>query len=323
MSSSTDLPIPTLLRVQADDGIELHVEVQGNGGLTIVFVNGINCTLRFWGRQRKALASLGQLVFFDHRGHGRSDQTSPANANMDQLGRDLAAVIEATCPQGPIIVVAHSMGAIAVPALAKQRPELFGTTIGGVALIDTIPGRWGDVFFDLPRFINQPMMCALYFAEPVLRRYFTTNRGRVGSFSSLSGQLATVVRADRMPGGRVLARTNLLYRAFSTKLGQVTRPTPTLLGFIASTATCDYRSALGTLGNAEALVIAGEDDRFIPLRHKKAVATRIPGSRLEIVPRGGHLSSLKRPAMVNGWLRDLTERVTARFPDPRTCSQSD
>ena len=51
--------------------------------------------------------------------------SEPDNDSIDQLGRDLAAVLDTLAPRGPIVLVGHSMGGMAVLALAAQRPELF------------------------------------------------------------------------------------------------------------------------------------------------------------------------------------------------------
>src|SRR6476469_9750500 len=66
------------------------------------------------------------------------------------MGRDLAAVLEAVAPDRRAVVVGHSMGAVAILALAEQRPELFGPRIAGVALIgaassDLLGGAMGSV----------------------------------------------------------------------------------------------------------------------------------------------------------------------------------
>ena len=50
---------------------------------------------------------------------------------IDQLGRDLKAVIDAAAPEGPLVLVGHSMGGMTVMALADQYPELVRERVVG------------------------------------------------------------------------------------------------------------------------------------------------------------------------------------------------
>jgi pimeloyl-ACP methyl ester carboxylesterase len=44
------------------------------------------------------------------------------------------------------------------------------------------------------------------------------------------------------------------------------------------------------------LVLAGDDDPIVPLVNGRILARRIPNARLHVVPGGGHLFLLERPA---------------------------
>jgi len=52
------------------------------------------------------------------------------------------------------------------------------------------------------------------------------------------------------------------------------------------------------------LVLCGEDDRATPVAEHEAMAARLAGSRLEIVPQCGHLSTIEQPEAVNRILLD-------------------
>src|SRR5271165_2354378 len=126
--------------VVADDGVPLHAEISGleRAPVAIVFCHGYTLNQDVWHYQRRDLAADARLVFWDQRSHGRSGRSDPAHVCIDQLGRDLAGVLEATAPgRGPVILVGHSMGGMTVMSLAAQRPDLFGSKIIGVALLST------------------------------------------------------------------------------------------------------------------------------------------------------------------------------------------
>ncbi|WP_051175822.1 alpha/beta fold hydrolase [Nocardia exalbida] len=279
------------MRIITEDGVGLHVELDGDpaGPHTVLFVNGINTGLIYWGHQRATLADLGRMVLFDHRGHGRSDEPAAGRATVAQLGRDIGTVIDAIASERPVVIVAHSLGGMAVSALAEQRPELFGRLVAGVALLDCVPRRWGAIALRLPDFVVGSVVRMLWWAIPPLRRLLTD----------------TSERRHRELTGRRTAPSS--YAPF-VSLRRARRliaslRTMTLLSLLADVSTCDHSAGLPVLGRARVLVIAGAEDRMIPLRHKVRAAAWIPGAELVIVADAGHLSSIVKPACVDGHLR--------------------
>src|SRR4051794_6267688 len=142
LPSMSDPPPPGSRTVTTDDGVPLHVEVEGRADapVTVVFSHGFTARLAEWELQRKALRHRARLVLFDQRGHGRSGWTRLTEATIDRTGRDLGQVLDATTPEGPVVLAGHSMGGMSVMALARQRPELFGTRVVGVFLLATSAG---------------------------------------------------------------------------------------------------------------------------------------------------------------------------------------
>src|SRR3954449_3326766 len=142
LPSLSEPPPPGSRTVRTDDGVDLHVEVEENTGaqLTVVLAHGFTARLAEWELQRAALRPRARLVLFDQRGHGRSGWTDLTKATIDRTGRDLGEVLDATTPEGPVVLAGHSMGGMSVMALARQRPELFGTRVVGVFLLATSSG---------------------------------------------------------------------------------------------------------------------------------------------------------------------------------------
>src|SRR5829696_7593990 len=112
--------------VLADDGVELWVEqTTAPGKLTVVFCHGFTLDRRMWCHQVRELPELIEaplaMVCYDHRSHGRSGHASRQSSTIEQLGRDLGAVLAATAPDGPVVLAGHSMGAMTIMELAEQR----------------------------------------------------------------------------------------------------------------------------------------------------------------------------------------------------------
>src|SRR3954447_8294977 len=130
---------PTL-RVPSDDGTEIAVEILGDNhtGPTLVFVHGWTFSSRSWHYQRM-LAERHRLVLMDHRDHGESGTGPREHRTVEQVGRDLYAVLNATCAGTDVVLVGHSMGGMTIMALAAEHADLFGSPapVKAVALLDT------------------------------------------------------------------------------------------------------------------------------------------------------------------------------------------
>src|SRR4051812_48519564 len=142
LPSLSEPPPPGARTLRTEDGVDLHVEVEENpdSPLTVVLAHGFTARLAEWQLQREALRPRARLVLFDQRGHGRSGWTDLTKATIDRTGRDLGEVLDATTPEGPVVLAGHSMGGMSVMALARQRPELFGSRVVGVFLLATSAG---------------------------------------------------------------------------------------------------------------------------------------------------------------------------------------
>ena len=117
--------------VAADDGVPISVEEvdPGDGGepdITVVLVHGFALDRRCWHFQRRDLDELidprVHQVLYDQRSHGRSGRSTAESSTIDQLAHDLDAVIRSVVPDGPLVLVGHSMGGMTIMALAEAQP---------------------------------------------------------------------------------------------------------------------------------------------------------------------------------------------------------
>src|SRR3954447_16620437 len=168
--------------VQTDDGVLLSVEEIGprDAPLTVVFVHGYTLSIASWTFQRRSLAAElatanghrpdVRLVFYDQRGHGSSGRGPAEHATVEQLARDLAAVLEARVPRGPVVLVGHSMGGMTIMGLAAVAPELFGAKVVAAALISTSSGQLADLTFGLPELLTRVRAAVFPVAAWTMRR---------------------------------------------------------------------------------------------------------------------------------------------------------
>lgn len=307
------LPADRVRQVVADDGVVLHVEEVGptpsEDVPTVVFCHGYTQQLAVWHYQRQALAGgPARLVLWDQRSHGRSGRSPASGATIDQLGRDLWAVLEATTPRGRVVLVGHSMGGMTIMALADQRPELFGDRVVGVALLGTSSGRLAELTFGLPAALAPVTRRALPWVTRSMRR-------RPGAFERgrrLGTDLAFVI-ARRGAFGSTDVSPSVV--EFVEKMTAQT-PVEVIADFYGAFTAHDKLAALGVLAAVEVLVLVGAKDVVTPEAHSRAIADALPRATLVVVEGAGHMVALERPELVTQHLRDLLRRVPA--PTVRT-----
>lgn len=289
----------------AADGTRLHVEVEQpvgapDDGLSLVFCHGYALSQDAWHYQRRDLRSLGRLVFWDQRSHGRSGRGGTGNHLIDTLGEDLLGVIEAAAPTGPVVLVGHSMGGMTIMALAAAHPELFGGRVRGVGLVATSSGRMDEVPFGLPVPVARVLHRLAPGAAGVLTRQsdlVELARGRTNDLGELLTHLYSF-------GGPVSPRVN----EFVAGMNAAT-PVDVLVDFLPSLTSHDKADALDALHDVETLVVVGTRDLLTPEEHSHEIVRRVPGAELVVLEGAGHMVELERYAEVNQALRELVGRV--------------
>jgi len=318
-----DIPFGTLrstpVTVVADDGVPLHVEVDeptppaSSGAVdrllrrtrddsppvTVVFVHGFCLNLDCWHFQRAAYRGLVRAVYYDQRSHGRSGDSDRAHATIDQLGRDLRRVLDDVVPDGPVVLVGHSMGGMSILAFAEQHPELIGSRVVGVGLISTTAGGLD------PSRILLPMLPARLAGPLAGSAVRTLHRGHraVDSLRRVGSALATVA-TDRFAFGDDVPRG---YVEFVDQMLAAT-PFEVVADFFPHFAGLDKFDTVEALGRVPTSVICGTADRLTSIGHSRKLHSRIPGARLLECEGAGHLVIMERHELVNA---ELDQLITA------------
>jgi len=299
-----ELPADRVRSVRTDDGLTLHVEEVGpeTAPLTVVFCHGYTMQMACWHYQRKAFAAEppGKVVFWDHRSHGRSQRAPKHSSTIEQLGRDLHAVLDACAPTGKVVLVGHSMGGMTIMALADQCPELFGERIVGVALVATSTGKLAEVTFGLPALFSGVNKRVLpYLTRGMQSRPAVFERGR-----RLGTDLA-FVGARRVGFGPEASPAQV---EFTERMIAAT-PSDVIADFYGTLIDHDKLAALPVLKKVETLVLVGSADVITPPDHSRTIAQQLPDAQLVVVEGAGHMVMMERHALVNLQLRALFRRA--------------
>lgn len=329
-------------RVAAEDGTEIYYEIdevdevaaavpsaparrwgglglfRRNGAsapLTLVFSHGYCLNQDAWHFQRAALRGIVRAVYWDQRSHGRSergrDQAGGEPATIDQLGRDLKRVIDAAAPEGPIVLIGHSMGGMTVMALAEQFPELIHERVAGFAFVGTSSGKLAAVTFGLPA-VGARALRVL--APGVLRMLGTqvelVERGRRATADLFAG----IVKRYSFGSDDV----DPAVVRFAERLIEST-PIDVVAEFYPALTEHEKAEALDVLDGLPGLVLSGDKDLLTPSDHSTAIAELLPDTELVVVPGAGHLVMLEHPDLVNSHLAALFAEAAdaARAPLPQ------
>jgi pimeloyl-ACP methyl ester carboxylesterase len=312
--------------VVASDGVELHVEVddlpaesgkrarhRGRsrsdeprlGDLTVVFVHGFTLNLDSWHFQRAGYRGQVRTVFYDQRSHGRSGRATRENSTIEHCAEDLLQVIDEVAPDGPVVLVGHSMGGMTIVALAESHPELFGTRIAGVGLVATTAGGLS------PLHLIVPAIPEGFGADLATRVIAGLARGSrvIEHMRRLSSSVALVVTDMFAFGDEVPSA----YIEFVDQMISAT-PFDVLSEFFPNFDALDKFSVLNALERVPTAIIGGTADKLTSIGHSRKLQKAIPGSVLTECEGAGHMVLIERHEQVNAAL----DQLIAGALDPST-----
>jgi pimeloyl-ACP methyl ester carboxylesterase len=314
-------------KAYADDGTELYYEVddieqdvtftprrrrlfgrKAPAPVTVVFSHGYCLNQDSWHFQRAALRGVVRTVHWDQRSHGRSGrgvaQTKDGTpVSIDQLGQDLKTVIDAAVPEGPIVLVGHSMGGMTVMALAERYPDLVRERVVAAALVGTSSGRLGEVNFGLPvAGVNAVRRVLPGVLKALGQQAALVERGRRATADLFAGIIKRYSFASRDVDPAIVR--------FAERMIEGT-PIDVVAEFYPAFTAHDKTEALAYFAELPVLVLAGVGDMVTPSEHSEAIADLLPDAELVLVPDAGHLVMLEHPEVVIDRLADLLMRAGA------------
>ena len=293
--------------VESFDGTQIAVRAAGDPEAPVVLLaHGFSLDMSSWWAVWPELAKDFRVIALDLRSHGASGRAVHGDLSLRAMGRDLAAVLEAVAPDRRAVVVGHSMGAVAILALAEQRPELFGPCIAGVALIGAASS---DLLWGAMGSVTELLRPRLGSLQAAARRVDGLRRAVLASPTGLSGVVARVTQFG--PNAPKDVVDHVVALAESTASEVWTDALPELMEM-------DLRHAVPRV-RVPAIVLVGEFDRVTPPAGAVALAGALPEGRLVVIPDAGHIPMLERPEAVVRELDGFARAVL--LPAPRSRSR--
>lgn len=255
------------LKVERPDGAVLDGVVVGPAdGRLVVLSHCWTGTRASWEAVAARLAAAGRrVVLYDHRGHGASTM-GPNDPTVGQLGEDLAAVLE-TVDARDAVLAGHSMGGMAIQALAVARPDLVAERVSALVLA-------GTAGFGVA---GGPLAGAI--------RYATGNPSVERLMAGRLGPALTRATVGRSPRQAHLVATRDAYLSLPANVRRQ---------FLIALQMMDNRAGLASVA-VPTTVVVGSRDMLTPPRLSRGLARAIPGARLVELPGAGHMLPYEEP----------------------------
>jgi 3-oxoadipate enol-lactonase len=259
--------------IRTDDGVDLHVRLEGEPGRPVVMLShSIGFDLTMWEAQRVALLPRFRVLRFDRRGHGKSGVPDQP-ADTARLGRDVLSILD-------------SLGLARVAFVGISQGGMEGMWLGAnaPARLDRLVIANSAPWLGMPERLQSAIDAAL---------------GPNGA-TALAGLAAGFLERwlDEDFRQRVPAYYTRLLRGFATMSPR---------GFAACAAALrdvDLRGELARISVPTLVIVGGGEEQSLQ-EAARGLTGAIPGARLAVIDGGGHLTALDRPVEFNRCLLEF------------------
>jgi pimeloyl-ACP methyl ester carboxylesterase len=261
--------------------IRLNV-VEAGQGHPVIFLPGLGGCWQDWEEQLDGLAHRYRCIAVEYRWHGRSDRPD-GEITVGVLAGDLRRLC-ATLEIAHTHVVGLSLGGMVAQEAVSRAPDLFDSLV----LVATM-GRQEDT-----------SRAVADFALTSIREFGVLAWQRAVEIA-LSDQGAS-------PRGRRMIR----------EVGG--NDAEVFLRGLPAVVAHDAWDRLPGV-TAPTLVVHPAGDYGVPREHSEALASRIPGARLEVMDDAGHFANVDRPAEFNRIIEDFLDHHPCPHGSPPVVSR--
>jgi 3-oxoadipate enol-lactonase len=255
----------------------------GTGEDALIFLHGIGGCAKVWQLQLDAFADRYTVIAWNMPGYGGSPPVP--ELTFPVLADALEALLN-TVPNRRVHLVGHSMGGMVVQEFLRNRAH----RVTSLCLYATSPGLAQP---DTPEAVEAARARAREFME---RRIGPLDRGMT------MRDMAESVLDQLLAPGALQSAQNAAIESVSSVPPDVYRDAMRcILSF-------DGTAILPTI-DKPTFVLAGGADRTITLDVVEAMARRIKGARLDVIPNVGHLANLEDPPAFNHALSEFLATV--------------
>ncbi len=245
-------------------GLELAYDETGSG-TPLLLIHGWPHNRTLWAGQLSGLATQARCFAPDLRGFGSSTVQGPYS--IEQYADDLVALLDARGIERTVVDGLSMGGYVALALLRRHRSRVRALILTSTrATADTDEAR--------------------------------AKRARLIELVEQEGVEALAQRQLRAMVGATTFETRPQIRESLRELMAAAPAEGVIGGLRAMAARADATDLLPTI-DIPTLVVGGAEDTFTGPDELRAMADRIPGSRLELIAGCGHVCAYERPAAYN------------------------
>lgn len=266
------------------DGTRISYRSAGGGFPPIVCCNGLGVSTIFWNSLEKHMRHECQVVTWDYRGHGHSENPRVAkNHTIDSLVLDCKAVFDALKLEKAVLI-GHSMGTQVIFEFYRRFPK---RVAGLIPCLGTY-GHPIDTFYDTR--ISRYVFNLINFMGTRFPR-----EARVLRLLLLKNPLAFWL------GGLLGVQNPLMAdrKAADAYLEHIVKMDPQFWSELAQSIQQHSAEDILTKIKCPTLIIAGEKDTFTPAWISKKMERLIPDAELFEVRKGTHSALIEQPQLIN------------------------
>jgi pimeloyl-ACP methyl ester carboxylesterase len=274
-------------RLSRPDGSELRIECYGREDATPIILThgwGANCTE--WDYLKKELAGDFQLIVWDLPGLGRSTRPTNRDYSMENLSRDLEAVLGLTGDR-PAILLGHSIGGMITLTFCRLFPEALRARVRAIALVQTTytnpvrTTKMASLFTALERPVIVPLLHLTIWLSPLV---WLSNW-----MSYLNGSAFLSTKSSGFAGTETWEALN-----FVTRFQLQASPAVLARGMFGM-LSYDATAALKAI-NVPALVLAGDRDPVCTPEASERMQRDLPGAQMAQLAPAKHMGLIEHHA---------------------------
>jgi pimeloyl-ACP methyl ester carboxylesterase len=252
--------------------VELYHRDSGSG-TPLVLLHAFPLSSAMWLAQREGLADVCRVITPDQRGFGGSE-LGDDEPSLDAVADDVARLLDGK-GLDTVVLGGLSMGGYVAMAFLRRHPG----RVRGLVLADTRAGADADAGRE-----KRLAMAQMLTDDP---------ESTVVVDQVLPTLLGPTTQSERqLVAGRV--------KGFA----QSAPPAAVAWAQRAMAARGDSFDVLRAV-DVPTLVVVGEEDGLTPVAESESIAEAVPGARLVVLPRAGHLSALEDPEGFNAAVREF------------------
>jgi pimeloyl-ACP methyl ester carboxylesterase len=253
--------------------------MSGNGS-PVVLLHGFPFNRTLWREQVEALRVRYTVITVDLRGHGETHANDDAPATMEEMAKDVAALLDELRIGARVVIGGLSMGGYVALAFYSLFPE----RVRALLLADTRPH-------------------ADTVAARRNREETATRALREGMQTIADAMLPKLLAPDTH-----VERPHIVQRVRDMILQ--TDPQGAAAALRGMAVRADQTELLREI-NCPALIVVGSLDTITPPADAELMHGEIRGSRLEVIAGASHVSNVERPAEFNHALEKFLNELDA------------